>query len=125
MNMKYFIVLFLLFITTSSCYQVQRDCSNFKTGTFIWEQESGGKLLKTTFTRTELYQIETYEGVTDSSRVEWVNDCEWRVIPINPKTNADSRAYLFRILNTTNDSYTFEFKQSGREQTYQGVAVKQ
>ncbi|MGJ8685198.1 MAG: DNA topoisomerase IV [Nonlabens sp.] len=122
--MKYFVVL-LLFLLVSSCYQVERDCSNFKTGSFIWEQESGGKLLTTTFTRTEEFQVETYEGVTDSSRVEWVNDCEWRVIPINPKTNADSRAYLFRILNTTEDSYTFEFKQSGREQTYQGTAIKQ
>lgn len=60
----------MLVLMTSSCYQVERDCSNFRTGTFIWEQESGGKLLKTTFTRTEEFQIETYEGVIDSSRVD-------------------------------------------------------
>jgi len=120
-----FLGILLLIILTSSCYQVKRDCSNFKTGTFKWEQESGGKLLKTMFTRTKNLQIETYNGITDSSRIEWINDCEWRVIPINPKTNADSRAYLFRILNTTEDSYTFEFKQSGQKQTFQGTAIKQ
>lgn len=120
-----FTAFLLLLLITTSCYQTQRDCSDFQTGTFIWEQESGGKLLSTTFTRTKEFQIETYEGVTDSSRVEWVNDCEWRVIPINPKSNADSRAYLFKILNTTEDSYNFEFRQSGRDQTYLGTAVKQ
>ena len=75
-------------------------------------------MLKTTFERTESIQVERFEGVTDTSKVEWINDCEWRIIPINPKTNADSRAYLFKILSTTDDTYTFEFKQSGRDQTY-------
>lgn len=122
--MRYFALLLLLSITTS-CYQTTRNCADYQTGTFIWEQESGGKLLSTTFTRTKEYQIETYQGVTDSSRVEWVNDCEWRIIPINPKSNADSRAYLFKILNTTDNDYNFEFRQSGREETYFGTAVKQ
>lgn len=121
--MRYFVVLIIIF-TSVSCYQVDRDCNKFRTGTFVWEQEVGGKLLKTTFTRSEHLQIEHYDNVIDSSRVEWINDCEWRVIPINPKTNADSRAYLFKILSTKENSYKFEFKQSGRDQTYTGTAVK-
>jgi hypothetical protein len=80
--------------------------------------------LKTKFIRTEDLQIEYFEDEVDTSRMEWVNDCEWRVIPIDPKTNADSRAYLFKILNTTGDSYTFEFTQSGRDQIYRGTATK-
>ncbi len=106
------------------CYSNTRECEDFKTGTFKWEQEAGGKLMTTVFTRTEDYQIETFENVTDTSRVEWINDCEWRIIPINPKTNADSRAYLFKILQTTDDGYKFEFTQSGRSQVYKGTAVK-
>jgi hypothetical protein len=90
----------------------------------VWEQEAGGKLLRTAFVRTEGLQIETFEKEVDSARVEWINDCEWRLLPINPKKNADSRAYLFKILNTTEDSYTFEFMQSGREQVYRGTALK-
>jgi hypothetical protein len=119
--------LFLLFVLAiSSCdkYKNSRTCDDFRTGTFVWEQESGGKLLKTKFIRTEDLQIEYFEDEVDTSRVEWVNDCEWRVIPIDPKTNADSRAYLFKILNTTGDSYTFEFTQSGRDQIYRGTATK-
>ncbi|KQC33465.1 DNA topoisomerase IV subunit A [Nonlabens sp. YIK11] len=118
------IVLLAIIFTSCSNYTNTRDCDDFRTGTFVWEQESGGKLLKTTFERTEDLQIETFEGVVDTSRVEWINACEWRVIPINPKTNAESRAYLFKILNTTDNSYSFEFKQSGRDQIYYGTATK-
>ena len=119
-------LLLLLVLTVSSCdtYTNKRDCADFRTGSFVWEQESGGKLLKTKFERTENLQIEKFEDQIDTSRIEWINPCEWRVIPINPKTNADSRAYLFKILSTTEDSYTFEFKQSGRDQIYRGTAKK-
>lgn len=111
-------------LTLMSCYSDERNCKSFRTGEFIWEQESGGKFLKTTFIRTENLQIETFENKVDSAKVEWINDCEWRLIPINPKTNADSRAYLFKIMDTTEDTYTFEFKQSGREQVYRGTAKR-
>ncbi|AZQ44167.1 DNA topoisomerase IV [Nonlabens ponticola] len=121
---KTFLLLLLVSCIACKQYENQRDCDDFRTGTFVWEQESGGKLLKTTFVRTEDMQIETFEGVTDTSRVEWVNECEWRIIPVNPKTNADSRAYLFKILNTTANSYTFEFTQSGRDEIYRGEARK-
>lgn len=116
----------MMAVATASCsnFKNTRTCEDFKTGTFVWEQESGGKLLKTTFQRTENLQIETFENVVDTSRVEWINECEWRVIPINPQSNADSRAYLFKILNTTEDSYNFEFTQSGRDQIYYGTAKK-
>jgi hypothetical protein len=121
--MRTTLVIFLLFVLTS-CYSDERKCQDFRTGSFVWEQEAGGKLLRTAFVRTEGLQIETFEKEVDSARVEWINDCEWRLLPINPKKNADSRAYLFKILNTTEDSYTFEFMQSGREQVYRGTALK-
>jgi hypothetical protein len=121
--MRTTLVIFLLFVLTS-CYSDERKCQDFRTGSFVWEQEAGGKLLRTAFVRTESLQIETFEKEVDSARVEWINDCEWRLLPINPKKNADSRAYLFKILNTTEDSYTFEFMQSGREQVYRGTALK-
>lgn len=111
-------------ILFSSCYSDNRQCQDYRTGSFVWEQEAGGKLLRTSFVRTENLQIETFENKVDSARVEWVNDCEWRLIPINPKKNADSRAYLFKIMTTTEDSYTFEFVQTGRDQVYRGTAKR-
>jgi hypothetical protein len=122
--MKYSPLFILVLLVTTSCYENTRDCKDYQEGTFIWEQESSGKLLKTEFTRTKDLQIERFENKVDTSRIEWINDCEWRVIPIDPKTNAESRAYLFKILSTKKDSYTFEFKQSGRDQIYTGTAFK-
>ncbi len=122
--MKRHPLLLLLILFCSACYENKRDCQDFQEGTFIWEQESGGKLLRTEFTRTKNLQIERFENKVDTSRIEWINDCEWRVIPIDPETNAESRAYLFKILSTSEDSYSFEFTQSGRDQIYKGTAVK-
>ncbi|MEN8817110.1 MAG: DNA topoisomerase IV [Nonlabens sp.] len=122
--MKYSILFIVILLFTTSCYENKRECQDFQEGTFIWEQESGGKLLKTEFTRTKDLQIERFESKVDTSRIEWVNDCEWRVIPIDPETNSESRAYLFKILRTEEDSYTFEFKQSGRDQIYIGTAYR-
>lgn len=122
--MRHLLHFFLLTLLLSSCYENKRDCTDFRTGTFEWKQDAGGKLLTTTFTRTETLQIETFENVVDTSKVEWINDCEWRIIPINPKTNAESRAYLFKIMRTEGDRYFFEFKQSGRDQIYKGEAKK-
>lgn len=123
--MKYLPLFILTLLLTTSCYENTRDCKDYQVGTFIWEQESGGKLLTTEFTRTKDLQIERFENKVDTSRIEWINDCEWRVIPIDPKTNAESRAYLFKILSTKKDAYTFEFKQSGRDQIFTGTAIKQ
>jgi hypothetical protein len=122
--MKYSILSIVVLLFTTSCYENKRECQKFQEGTFIWEQESGGKLLKTEFTRTKNLQIERFESKVDTSRIEWVNDCEWRVIPIDPATNAESRAYLFKILRTEEDSYTFEFKQSGKDEIYTGTAYR-
>ncbi|OUS11338.1 DNA topoisomerase IV [Nonlabens dokdonensis] len=121
--MKSASLLFILILLCSSCYENKRDCLDFQEGTFIWEQESGGKLLRTEFTRTKDLQIERFENKVDTSRIEWINDCEWRVIPIDPETNAESRAYLFKILSTDKNSYSFEFTQSGRDQIYKGTAT--
>ena len=119
-----FMILIVLVFATASCYENPRECSDFRTGSFEWTQESGGKLLTTTFSRIDSLQIETFEGVTDTSRVEWINECEWRIIPINPETNAESRAYLFKIMRTEGDTYDFEFRQSGRDQIYKGTAKR-
>jgi hypothetical protein len=122
--MRLLLPVLLIVLLTTSCYENKRECKDFRTGTFEWTQDAGGKLLTTTFERTENLQIETFENVTDTSRVEWINDCEWRIIPINPQTNAESRAYLFKIMRTEGDTYFFEFKQSGRDQIYKGSAVR-
>lgn len=119
--MRYLYVFGLLLLV--GCYSSERDCEKFRTGTFKWTQEIQGEEVTTTFKRTDQYQIEDFQGQIDTSYIEWVNDCEYRILPKNPKTNAESRAYLFKILRTEGDTYTFSFSQSGDERVFNGAAT--
>ena len=68
------IFLLLLVLTVISCSEKDRNCQDFKTGTFKFSQEINGKKVSSTFTRTETLQIETFNGKTDTASVRWVND---------------------------------------------------
>ena len=107
-----------------SCYRSERKCEDFEQGTFEWTQEIEGETVTTRFVRTDDYQIEYFKEEVDSAKITWINDCEYRIKPINPKSNAESRAYLFKITRTDGDRYYFQFEQSGLDQVFDGSAVK-
>ena len=50
-------ILFLLLLTLVSCYQVEHNCKDFKTGKFEFSQEINGKKVTSTFERTDHLQI--------------------------------------------------------------------
>ena len=60
--------------------------------------------------RTETLNIDYYEGKVDSSSVRWINDCEFILKKIKPKSMSDKDAIHMKILSTTLSSYTFEYK---------------
>ena len=68
---------FILFVLLASCYQQERDCKAFKTGSFTSETEIEGKKYTSSFVRNDSIQIETYEGKIDTFKVRWTNDCEY------------------------------------------------
>ena len=121
--MKYF-TLFLLAFCLISCYQVERNCSDYKTGKFDSEVTINGTLYKSTFYRNDTLQIETYEGKTDSSSLRWINDCEVIFKTINPKSMAEQKDIHLKILTTTDSSYTFEYSYVGETLKQKGVAIK-
>lgn len=121
--MKYF--LFLLFaLCLVSCYQVERHCADFKTGTFISEVTIDGQLYKSTFYRNDSMQVETYKGKTDSSAIRWINDCEVIFKTINPKSMAEKKDIHLKILTTTDSTYTFEYSYVGETKKQKGIAYK-
>lgn len=121
--MRFFILLFsLLFL--SSCYEKERNCSDFKTGTFEFEALSGTEVFKTTITRNDSIEVDFYQGKTDSSSIRWVNDCEYVLTKINPKNQAERKAILIKILTTSKDHYTFEFSEVGKVQSSKATAKK-
>ena len=122
--MKHFILL-LLTLSLFSCYQVERNCKDFKTGKFTSEVTINDKLYKSTFFRNDTLQVETYEGKTDSSSLRWINDCEVIFKTINPKNMAEQKDIHLKILTTTDSTYTFEYSYVGESKKQKGIAYKQ
>ena len=82
--MKKTIVLLLL-LPLLSCYNTEHNCKDFKTGKFKFEYKVEGVKKTTVFERNDSIEIETFEGKTDTSRIRWVNDCEYVLQKIHPK----------------------------------------
>ncbi len=117
-------LLFLLPLTMMSCYDVERNCTDFRTGEFRFEYEVDGEKKSTTFIRTEDREIDFYEGKADTSSVRWVNDCEYIVQKINPKNMQEKKAIAMKILTTSDNSYTFEFGVVGSANKQRGTVTK-
>lgn len=108
-RMKTPLMLVTLFLLTS-CYSIDRDCTDFKTGTFEFIYTIDGVEKIGQFKRTENFNIDYYEGKVDSSSVRWINDCEFVLKKLNPVLMADKEAIHMKILSTTSNSYAFEYK---------------
>lgn len=113
-----------IFTLLTSCYQIERNCTDFTTGKFKSTITIDGKDYISTFTRDPKKQIETFEGKTDSSTVRWINDCEVVFKTINPKNRAERKDIHLKILTTTDSSYTFEYSYVGETLKQKGTAIK-
>ena len=108
----------------TSCYQIERNCSDYKTGTFKSTITIDSVDYVSTFKRFDTLQIETFENKTDSASVRWINDCEMIFKTINPKNMAQQKDVHLKILTTTDSSYTFEYSYVGKTNKQKGIAVK-
>ncbi|MEM9679067.1 MAG: hypothetical protein AAF901_01985 [Bacteroidota bacterium] len=93
-----------------SCYNVERNCVDYRTGTFEFNYTIDGVEKTGRFVRTEEFNIDYFEGRVDSASIRWINDCEYIQKTINPKTKSEEDAIHMKILSTTDSSYTFEYK---------------
>ena len=79
---------------------------------------------ETVTVRTDTMVIETYKGKTDTSSIRWVNDCEYVLRKMNPKTMAEKQAITIKILTTSQKTYTFEFGTVGNDKKQKGTATR-
>ncbi|KAA1245461.1 DNA topoisomerase IV [Aquimarina sp. RZ0] len=107
--MKYLIPLLFASLTISGCYQKERECIDFHTGTFEFETYLNGELAKTTFIRNDSIEIDYFNGKSDTASIRWINDCEYIVKKLHPKNMAEEKAIHMKILETNKGSYTFEY----------------
>jgi len=114
----------LLIVCFFSCNQMDRNCEDFRTGTFSFETLQDGQLITTTFTRNDTLEIALVNGRPDSSDVRWINACEYIVSKRNPKNRAEKQAVHMKVLYTEQDSYTFEYSLVGKPRKEKGAVTK-
>ena len=112
--MKKILILAVLF---TSCYNVERNCIDFKIGEFEFSSIIDDSLVTSQFTRTDKFEIELFNGIEDSSSIKWVNDCEFLLTKLNPRTNQEKRPVRIKILRTYGNSYDFEYSQVNNPQS--------
>lgn len=112
----------VLFFT--SCYQPERNCEDFRTGTFEFESFLDGELVKSRFIRNDSIEIDFFRGKTDTSSVRWINDCEYLISNLNPKNRAEEKPIHIKILTTKDNTYTFEYGLVGETRKQRGTVVK-
>lgn len=122
--MKKLLYILLPALLLTACYDQERKCADFKTGKFRFEYDINGAKKATLFERTDSLEIETFEGKTDSSYVRWINDCEYVLQKIHPKTTQEKEAVHMKILTTKGNSYTFEFSIVGDTHKQKGTVTK-
>lgn len=103
-------ILLLVSLFLASCYAPERNCADFKTGTFKFTYEIGENVKEGRFTRGEAYSVDYYDDKVDSATVRWYNDCEFILQDINSKT-----AIKYKIISTTDSSYTFQYSSAAKD----------
>lgn len=119
-----FLCIALLMPMLAGCYEVERNCENFKTGTFTFEAMVGTELLTTTFIRNDSIEIDYFQGKSDTSNIRWINDCEYVVKKQKPSKMAEEKAIHMKILTTDGNSYKFEYSVVGEDRKERGMARK-
>ncbi|MCO5723597.1 DNA topoisomerase IV [Robiginitalea marina] len=114
----------LLTLALSCQEPPSRECGRFQQGTFRFTATVDGQEETTVFTRTQNLEISEYKGQKDSASVRWINDCEYIVTNLNPKNRGEEKPIHMKILSTSEDSYTFEYKLVGTSNGSRGTAYK-
>lgn len=119
-----------LFVITAvlllhACYEApERKCEDFRIGTFEFETKIAGEIQKTRFVRNDSIEIDYYNNKIDTASVQWINNCEYIVKKLHPKSIAEQKAVHIKILTTKKNSYTFEYSLVGDTNKQKGEAFK-
>jgi len=119
------LLLFTIILLLASCYAApERNCKDFRVGTFEFETEIDGTVQKTRFVRNDSIEIDYYQNKIDTAKIQWINSCEYIVKKVNPKSIAEQKAVHIKILTTKKNSYTFEYSLVGNTNKQKGEAFK-
>tara|TARA_B100001109_G_scaffold201446_1_gene168165 strand:- start:230 stop:625 length:396 start_codon:yes stop_codon:yes gene_type:complete len=117
------IIFFSIFFI--SCYNAERNCTDFHYGEFEFKTYVEGVEKISKFKRNNDFEIEIFEDKTDSAKIKWISDCEFILTKINPLNNQEKKPISIKIISTYKNSYTFEYHLVGnKKNTQRGVVSK-
>lgn len=122
--MKKLLYLLSFALLFASCYEAERNCADFKTGKFSYELTQNGVKQVTIIERNDTLQTETYNGKTTKASVRWVNNCEFIVQNLQPKSREDKKGISMRILTTKGNTATVEFSFVGESEKQKITVTK-
>jgi len=122
--MRFLLQLSLVLLCVGCFQQSERQCKNFKYGTFEYKAFINGEVQTTRFERKDSIEIDYFQEKIDTSSVRWINDCEYIVKKLNPKNMAEEKAVHIKIISSNDNSYTFEFSIVGNSAKQRGTATK-
>ncbi|MEL0225725.1 MAG: DNA topoisomerase IV [Flavobacteriaceae bacterium] len=118
-------ILMLLFLSIMmSCYNVERNCEDFHTGTFQFQQIIGDQLQTSRFLRTASLEVEYFNEQVDSASIRWINPCECVLTKLNPTSNQDKRPIAIKIISTSQKEYVFEYSLVGDQKNKQRGTIQ-
>ena len=118
------ILCLLLSSLLMSCYNVERNCQNFHTGTFQFQQIIGDQLQTSRFLRTDSLEVEYFNTQVDSASIRWINPCECVLTKLNPTSNQDKRPIAIKIISTSKKEYVFEYSLVGDQKNKQRGTIQ-
>ena len=118
------ILCLLLSSLLMSCYNVERNCQNFHTGTFQFQQIIGDQLQTSRFLRTDSLEVEYFNTQVDSASIRWINPCECVLTKLNPTSNQDKRPIAIKIISTSKKEYVFEYSLVGNQKNKQRGTIQ-
>ncbi|QHI35009.1 hypothetical protein IMCC3317_03550 [Kordia antarctica] len=122
--MKNFIFSICIALLLSSCYQTERNCNDFKTGTFEFTYEINGESKTGKSIRADTLSVDYYDNKIDTFTIRWVTECEFIGRKLHPIDYADSKPIQMKIISTTADSYLLEYSLLEDQKTKKRGTVK-
>ena len=98
------------------------NIDDFKNGSFKTVLEDGKHI--SFAIRKDSLQIESFEQVNDTFKINWIDQFEYVLLKKNPKTLLDSTPFYVKITSIKKNSYTFKAYYKGSNFKQKGTAFK-
>ena len=120
--MRILLIIIVLFFCASCLENKGVNVDDFKNGSFRTELEDGENI--SFAIRKDSLQIESFNQVNDTFKINWIDQFEYVLLKKSPKTLLDSTPFHVKITSVKKNSYTFKAYYKGSKFKQKGTAFK-